>query len=263
MRLANLHLYWYLWRTFRNGGAMIRRLRHGGLLADGEPLPEALVRDGTRVVHPAGSAGLLGSLIEIWYEGCYDPPGFYRPKAGEVVVDVGANVGVFSLWLLRRAEGTRVVAIEPTPDGFACLERNLASYVAGGRAVVHRLAAAAGRGHVRIERPTGRSIDVRTAAASADEPERIEALPLADLLALAGAAEVALLKVDIEGAERELFATASAADLRRCRRIALEYHDNLRPGTLAMLRERFAATHEVTVAPKAPDYGMLFAIRRD
>ena len=261
MRIANLHLYWYLWRNFLNGREMIRLLRTGGLLANGQPLPKVVTRDGTSIVHPENSAGLLGSLIEIWYEGCYDPPGFYRPQSGDVIVDVGANVGVFSLWSLRRTPGIKIVAIEPSPDGYSALERNLAAYVANGYASTHRLAAAAARSYVRIERPTGRSIDVRTMEGNSDDADRVEAVPLADLLALAGDGEVALLKVDIEGAERQLFATATQIDLRRCRRIALEYHDNLQPGTLAMLRERLAATHKITVVPKSTDYGMLFAIR--
>jgi len=55
---------------------------------------------------------------------------YFRPgvdlRPGMTVVDVGANIGLFSLEILRRCGGdARIVAIEPAPATFAHLERNL------------------------------------------------------------------------------------------------------------------------------------------
>lgn len=45
---------------------------------------------------------------------------------GMTVIDIGANIGLFSLELLRRCRGAaRVFAFEPAPESFAYLERNL------------------------------------------------------------------------------------------------------------------------------------------
>jgi FkbM family methyltransferase len=47
-------------------------------------------------------------------------------RRGMTVLDVGANIGLFSLELLRRCEGdARVLAFEPAPESFAHLSRNL------------------------------------------------------------------------------------------------------------------------------------------
>ena len=54
---------------------------------------------------------------------------------------------------------------------------------------------------------------------------------------LVGAQEIDFLKVDIEGSEHAVFAAADAESMRRFQRIAMEYHDQLAPGTLALLRE--------------------------
>jgi amino acid adenylation domain-containing protein/FkbM family methyltransferase len=43
-----------------------------------------------------------------------------------VVVDVGANIGMFSLFVDRAVPGARILAFEPLPEAYACLERNLA-----------------------------------------------------------------------------------------------------------------------------------------
>jgi hypothetical protein len=53
---------------------------------------------------------------------------------------------------------------------------------------------------------------------------------------------------------------ASAATLRKISRIAIEYHDNLVPGSLDALRSRLQSTHHLKIVP-APmrTCGMVFA----
>ncbi len=48
-----------------------------------------------------------------------------RIGPGDLVVDVGANIGLFSLWAHGRAPGVRVLAIEPNPDVLPYLRLNL------------------------------------------------------------------------------------------------------------------------------------------
>jgi FkbM family methyltransferase len=64
----------------------------------------------------------LISFWEIWHEGCYDAIAVDHPRC---VVDVGANIGVFSLYqsMLKRAE--QVIAFEPSPEVFSRLMQNI------------------------------------------------------------------------------------------------------------------------------------------
>ena len=68
-------------------------------------------------------------------------------REGDIVVDVGANVGLFALFASRRV-GARgaVLAFEPAPDTFECLERNIAEECAA------RPNGAAGAGRVFAQR---------------------------------------------------------------------------------------------------------------
>jgi hypothetical protein len=43
-----------------------------------------------------------------------------------VVLDCGANIGMFSVWASRRWPGCRTIAVEPLPRNVELLERNLA-----------------------------------------------------------------------------------------------------------------------------------------
>src|SRR6266576_607241 len=57
--------------------------------------------------------------------------GSYQTLGGSLesvrtIVDLGANVGYASRWLLRKFPQARLVAVEPSPDNAAILHRNLA-----------------------------------------------------------------------------------------------------------------------------------------
>lgn len=66
---------------------------------------------------------------EIFAEEAYLRNGI-EVRPGDVVFDVGANIGLFALFCLARAEGVSVVAYEPAPNCLACLRENLADYQA-------------------------------------------------------------------------------------------------------------------------------------
>lgn len=54
-------------------------------------------------------------------------------RDGDSIVDVGANIGLFTVFASRLARDLRIVACEPNPAAFACLEANAAAWGAGVR----------------------------------------------------------------------------------------------------------------------------------
>ncbi len=89
--------------------------------------------EGQQFWMPAGSRVLPGMLAE-QQTAVYDSAG-QAVRPGDVVLDCGANVGLYTLDAVRRG-ASLVVAIEPALDNVECLRRNLASYVAAGRVVI-------------------------------------------------------------------------------------------------------------------------------
>lgn len=246
---------WFLLRTFRNEAELARGLRAHS------PIERAVCRDGTVLRYPPGRSGLAETLLEIWHDQVYSGP-FYRPRPGDVVIDAGANVGLFSIWLARREPSCRILAFEPFAENFACLVENLRAARASS-VEPRRAALAAGSGFGRMLDGGPRSLDHRLEAGGpGGNPDAVPVYSFREVMKLAGAGEVALWKVDIEGSEADLFRGAEADDLHRVRRFAVEYHENIRPGVLELLREKLQATHRLDVRPEAEGrYGMLYATR--
>jgi amino acid adenylation domain-containing protein/FkbM family methyltransferase len=82
--------------------------------------------DGTRVVAPyPPEAHYL--YTDIYEYRTYDQRELHYSDA-RVIVDAGANIGLFSLYALRRAPHSRLIAIEPAPLLWTALRENLSSY---------------------------------------------------------------------------------------------------------------------------------------
>ena len=239
---------------FRNGPTLVQRMRAA------EPCDEVVLWDGTRISHPPGRGGLLEVVVELWLEHVYTR-GFYRPADGDVIIDAGANVGLFAIQMARQDPRCRVIALEPFPENFKYLEANVAR-ACPETVTCCEVALGAGFSRGHMQAASSRSLDhvLRVDSATADG---IPVIPLSGLFDLARAQEIDFLKVDIEGSEHDVFAAASPDLLGRFKRIAMEYHDQIVPGTLDLLRRVLNPTHEVTVRPsKMEGCGILLAQRR-
>ena len=199
-----------------------------------------LCRAVTPRVAPAGGArlrldltGFVDPMIyeEIFVDGIY--PLERVPFVPDLVVDCGACHGMFTLLARARFPKARLLAFEPEPVNFTRLQANLALNPPGIEAVRAAVGAAAGRVHfagegfgghvVGLEDSTGIEVEVASLPALINQarPERL------------------VLKIDIEGAERELL-PALVSHLPPQTVIFLETHHD-RPACAAYLQPCLAA----------------------
>ena len=129
-----------------------------------------------------------------------------RVAAGETFtfVDIGANVGVYSLFVADRGRGrARVLAIEPQPGIVDRLRFNREANPEL-RIYVVPMAVADHEGEVDLvinAKDSGGSHLSKRPEAAAGESVRVHCRPLAAMLAEAGISRIDALKIDIEGAE--------------------------------------------------------------
>jgi|SRR5438874_12225785 len=65
--------------------------------------------------------GDLHSIREIWFEEAYRLP--FEDRS-DVLLDLGANIGMTSVWLAKRFSFTQVIAVEPDPNNAALARQN-------------------------------------------------------------------------------------------------------------------------------------------
>lgn len=169
-------------------------------------LPEAAVRSQIRTAQTRYGFAMrldLGQFVDrtIYCTGGWEPLETRVIAAaltpGDSFVDVGANIGFFSL-LAQRLVGPkgRVHAIEATPSTADLLEHNIALSGAGA-ITVHRCAAGDRDGAVTMVVHDVGNIGSNHLSFDDAGP----AIPLRRLDGLLGGAAVRLIKLDIEGAE--------------------------------------------------------------
>jgi len=141
----------------------------------------------------------------------YELKRWFLPYARGIVVDVGANIGGYTVRACRQAK--LVVAIEPEEETFITLKKNVELNCHKHNAILVRKAIGKEKGTAILKVPRkGELID--TSVASLFKPdidwrdyvyEEVEVDTLDNIMASLGINRVDFLKVDIEGAEAVAF----------------------------------------------------------
>jgi FkbM family methyltransferase len=176
-----------------------------------------VTRRNTTFVAPLGTkAGALYPALEVFAFSVYAHD--WRLEARPRVIDVGAHVGSFTLWLAEQYPDLRVDCFEPDPDA----HRYLVANVAHIEATVHSNAVGAKSGIGRLSRP----IPAGSISSLQPNPE-VDGLPVEivsfDRL-MEGREEISLLKLDCEGSEYEIVLDTAARSWERVRRVIVEFH---------------------------------------
>lgn len=169
-----------------------------------------------------------------------------RLRPGDLVVDIGAHVGTFSVPLLHRHPGVRVLAFEPDPQNAADLARNAAlngidesALIIEQRAVTdHEGKAVFARGGSST---TGALLDVgffKTRNTSSEDGLECETTTLSAIFDRYEIDRCRLLKVDCEGSEYGIFASVPEELLAKVDQLIVEVHP-ARDGNPAQLLEWF------------------------
>lgn len=156
-------------------------------------------------------------------------PVLRRLKAAESIIDLGANIGLSSLYLGERYRGAKIFAVEPDMRNLPLLELNLQPLSRAGRGRIIHGAIWSSTMPLAMNGVDGGEYCIGTVCArqGRDEAPPVSGLTMNDVLTNSGFARVDLVKIDVEGAETELFkADLSWMDRVSC--LAIEFHGDSR-----------------------------------
>lgn len=143
----------------------------------------------------------------------------------EVIVDCGANIGVFSLYAASTAPRSRIFAVEPFPSTFQELRDNVALNSLNRRVSCLSVALSANNGDVNMYAAAHVPSQARQVIRpSLSDTVSVPAMSLSSLLSGLGVEAVDLLKMDIEGSEHAVLLNTKPSVLACVKRISIEYH---------------------------------------
>jgi len=163
--------------------------------------------------------------------------GFDSPPQIDLIIDAGANIGLATVVLANRFPDATVVALEVDSQNFRMLQMNTSDYprvIALNKALWHA------DGFVKIENPSAAAWSFKVLETTADDPDAIPAVTVGSILRMVGRESVGLLKIDIEGAEFEMFSNAQSW-LHTVQMLAVEIHEGIRPGVTALFESKIRA----------------------
>jgi FkbM family methyltransferase len=179
---------------------------------------------------PSSDVDAYGQIfVDADYDFVADPP----PRT---IVDAGANIGLAAVYFANRYPRSTTIALEPEPGNFRMLAQNAAPYPN----IVPVQAALWNRNEaIELFDPGLGDWSFMTGAGTGSVPGKacgtVRAMTLDTLIDEYGLDRIDVLKMDIEGAESEVFEDASSW-IDRVDALIIELHERMKPGCTCRVR---------------------------
>jgi len=140
-----------------------------------------------------------------------------QAQPGDLLLDIGANIGYVSACFLAKITGSTAICVEPQPEVVDLLRTNMEQF--NGRADVLQIGLADRDGTLRFH------VDLANRGASRISEEGETQIPVrAAHKVLASMPKVDLIKIDVEGFEKVIFRSI-AGELKRLQPRAILFED--------------------------------------
>lgn len=156
----------------------------------------------------------------------------------DLIIDGGANVGISSVFFSNLYPESQIVAIEPEASNFELLSRNVAEY-----RNIKAIRAGLWGSPSRLELiNTDRDKDAFRTRPRTGTHDSILGITVPEVLVLANRSRIGLLKLDVEGAELDIFSKDPGQWIAKVDSMLIEVHDRLAPGASQAVYRALYAT---------------------
>lgn len=149
------------------------------------------------------------------------------------IIDAGANIGLASLYFIKKYPNTKIIAVEPEKANFEMLginSKNHKNIFLYKRALSNRanlVLNVVDRGFG----DWGFVTEIESSVSYQNSVDTVQTITIDEIMKENNLDFIDLLKIDIEGGEKELFESNYENWLPRTRNIAIELHDGIKMGS--------------------------------
>jgi FkbM family methyltransferase len=159
-------------------------------------------------------------FFQVFYENQYDLYGIDFPEAKRIL-DGGANIGCAAVYFSIRFPKAQILAIEPENSNYKQLEQNIEPY----KNIIAVQAGIWGKNeNLSITNPESGAAEFMFENDSANNGT-IKGMTISSLLELQNWNDIDIIKLDIEGAEKEVFSANDLSWLKKVKLLIIELHD--------------------------------------
>ncbi len=146
----------------------------------------------------------------------------------KVIVDAGSNIGLVSVLYANRYPNALIISVEPESDNFELLKTNTSRYQ---RIIPLKAALWNENAILNISETGSGSMGYMVSTdRSSDRNRQTGGITIDQIMKDYGIQTIDILKIDIEGAEKEVFSSNHDSWLSRTRIIIIELHDEKKEG---------------------------------
>ncbi|NEO42591.1 MAG: FkbM family methyltransferase [Moorea sp. SIOASIH] len=259
-------MYNKLWMLdfFQNSREIVKAIKYG------IALPPLLLKNGFTIFHDCEEVKgndladiirvinqiILGRFESIFCEQFYTNNEFYKPGNNHVILDIGAHIGLFALYCNMQDKSNKLHCFEPAKATVNYLKKNVIQnglqdairiypYAILDKTTTMTLRSSQAtetRSLFKEKKLTTNntnnflsSPEFMKVIKTNDSTERVQCISLEQALQLANTERVDFLKIHVQGAEVEIVTGASEAVWQKINKVALIYHEYIRPGCSDLL----------------------------
>jgi FkbM family methyltransferase len=190
--------------------------------------PTKVVLKGGITISAPATNSILRGVKRIFSRNTYNPKN-YEIGLNDTVVDIGANIGIFTLYAATKTK-KRVYSFEPFPANFEYLQQNIS--LNEFNYVTPHLAAVSDKVETRnflVNESTSHHLADENRKNNSEGYIEVQTVTLKHIMDQNGLDHIDFLKLDCEGGEGYVLLSTPLDYLKRIRKIAMEFHDTLSP----------------------------------
>lgn len=169
---------------------------------------------------------LMSAFDEIYLRGVYDEA-LVGISSGDVVVDLGANAGYFSLAAFMKSKEISLVAVEPLPANHFSFKENMSINGIKDYDLIEKAVLTNDSGFLELHYEADDQVSVSASMVVKKQAKmslKVPALSFDELMQAQSLSHIDLLKIDCEGAEYNILFNTKPDTFKAIKKIVIEAH---------------------------------------